>query len=164
MILHHYSKEPTLVPYDRSMPLSDIRYYGKPNGLWLTDETDRCSWVVWCHDNDFGDYKYEYTIEVDLDNILFIDDLEKFDAFQEKYGFYLELAGLTNRYIDWYKVQQELSGVIITPYQWSKRLGSDSFWYYLWDCASGCVWDSTKLTVLSVKEIQWPIIKNTPRR
>jgi hypothetical protein len=42
--------------------------------------------------------------------------------------------------IDWNKVAEEYQGIIIAPYRWEHRL--DMMWYYGWDCASGCIWDS----------------------
>jgi hypothetical protein len=42
--------------------------------------------------------------------------------------------------IDWGRVAEQYHGIVIAPYQWSLRL--DLMWYYGWDCASGCIWDT----------------------
>ncbi|QBI98814.1 hypothetical protein SEA_BOBBY_184 [Mycobacterium phage Bobby] len=42
-------------------------------------------------------------------------------------------------WIDWGKVAADYGGIIIAPYQWSRRM--DPHWYYTWDCASGCIWN-----------------------
>lgn len=54
-------------------------------------------------------------------------------------------------WIDWVKVKPLYDGIIITPYQWRCRLDPDIFWYYSWDCASGCIWNLE--TIETTKEI-----------
>jgi hypothetical protein len=45
--------------------------------------------------------------------------------------------------INWKEVQDKYDGIIITPYQWSCRLmNPTTSWYYGWDCASGCIWNT----------------------
>lgn len=39
-------------------------------------------------------------------------------------------------------------GIVITPYVWSMRLDRSAFWYYGWDCASGCIWNASAVAEL----------------
>jgi hypothetical protein len=41
--------------------------------------------------------------------------------------------------INWVKVAKSFSGIVISPYILGRRF--NLFWYYNWDCASGCVWN-----------------------
>ena len=44
--------------------------------------------------------------------------------------------------INWQPLTEQYAGIIISPYQWKRRLdGRASDWYYGWDCASACIWD-----------------------
>ena len=54
-------------------------------------------------------------------------------------------------FIDWPKVAERYDGIIIAPYQWSRRLDGP-MWYYGWDCASGCVWRAR--AVLELKSME----------
>ena len=45
--------------------------------------------------------------------------------------------------IDWERVKEQYSGIIITPYCFDLRL--DFIWYYGWDCESACIWDTSIL-------------------
>ena len=45
--------------------------------------------------------------------------------------------------IDWELIQKEgYGGIEICPYNWGWRSQN---WYYGWDVASGCVWDSSSI-------------------
>ncbi len=46
------------------------------------------------------------------------------------------------------QVAKLYQGIIIAPYCYSIRLDNDCFWYYPWDCASGCIWDATAIAAL----------------
>ena len=56
-----------------------------------------------------------------------------------------------DKMIDWPRVASDYAGIEICPYLSSKRMDEDSFWYYGWDVASGCVWDSKGITDLVEK-------------
>ena len=48
--------------------------------------------------------------------------------------------------IDWPWVSKSYKGIVIPNYIWSRRLEPGHMWYYVWDCASGCVWDTSAIT------------------
>jgi hypothetical protein len=65
--------------------------------------------------------------------------------------------GTEDRYGDWTirwpDVAARWQGILITPYQWDCRLDDEMFWYYGWDCASGCIWDAG--AVASIKQVDF---------
>jgi hypothetical protein len=134
-ILYHWSALPVerldSRPYKQGLGM-------KPNGLWFDCDED---WVRWCRAEEFGlpRLAFRHRVEVlDLTRILKLctaEDLAKFT---------LKFRQSDNPYIwsiDWPDIRDKFSGIIIAPYIWECRLDDRAFWYYSWDCASGCVWD-----------------------
>lgn len=116
----------------------------KPRGFWYSaaiSEED-VSWESWCRSERFREshLAFKYNIEIDDSKILklscgYYDILN----FTRKYEV-RDLGGWHDR-IDWPAVSKLYSGIEIAPYDWTSRLAHDTFWYYGWDCASGCIWD-----------------------
>lgn len=48
--------------------------------------------------------------------------------------------------VNWPLIATRWDGIIIAPYQWSCRYDDRTFWYYGWDCASGCIWNLHAIT------------------
>lgn len=146
MKLVHFAREPfagELEPREQR-----VEAYRKPNGLWLSDE-DEYGWSQWCTDEvDWPDrlaYGYAVTIG-DNAKVLHLATEESLDAFTEDYGDHEDRFGAYSgrRFVDhirWADVAKEWQGILITPYQSSRRLAPLTSWYYTWDCASGCIWD-----------------------
>jgi hypothetical protein len=138
--LIHWSTEPVTAldpawDYSGGRPRLD-----KPAGFWVSVEGDGDGWSDWCRSEGFGLDRLAYAHEVTLApaaRILRISTPGGIDALTAEYG--------TGRYagieIEWSRVAQEYQGVLIAPYQWSRRLADGCSWYYGWDCASGCIWD-----------------------
>ena len=77
--------------------------------------------------------------------VLFIrtcDELDQFEAeyggakYGAKYGAKIKFSRLGEP--DWGAVAARYDGIEIAPYVWERRL--EVWWYYGWDCASGCLW------------------------
>lgn len=119
---------------------------GKPMGIWWGINT---SWLEWILENAQWFRPYLYTVHPQKDKLLQISNLAEFDHFEQTFknfeGFYpLHRLGM----IDWDRVTQEYQGMEIDPYLHQRRL--ESFWYYGWDCASGCSWHpSTTVQLLA---------------
>jgi len=142
------------------------RGHPKPNGLWFdVDE----SWKRWCEAVQFRleDLRYRHTVSVlDTSRILFLrkakdiglftreyghnfsghirslQSSEEREAFAQQYGsdLFAEIVGQFSNYIMWEEVAEKYSGIIIHPYS---RAGSQTYlWYYGWNCAGGCIWDT----------------------
>jgi len=147
--------------------------FGKPAGFWVSDEARGVhGWRAWCRAEGFRSYAMRYEHEVELADdakILYLRTAEDIDKFAGKYGHHLmELLGRSSsmdediwggKYIDmidWHRVAKKYHGIIITPYQWSQRLGRH-MWYYGWDCASGCIWNRRAIkSITMVKEHRAP--------
>jgi len=162
--LTHYSAVPlgSLHPVEQ-LAEADM----KPQGLWVSD--DECaedSWPVWCIANDFNLEGLRYAYDVTLDptfHALVLGTPEAIDGFTKEYAVSFEdrfraeadLAGLrlphinSGMWIDWKRVAARYSGIICTPYIWSRRYGP--MWYYVWDCSSGCIWDVSKIASVTLR-------------
>lgn len=129
-----------LVP--RSVPQTHRRL-DKPEGLWVSvDGPD--DWPSWNEAEGFLDMSKAHPWRVELTinhGLLVIDRLRLLAEFTVKYG--LPEKGLPGNYaIDWKRVAKTYNGIIIAPYQWPARLDRNTQFYYGWDCASGCIWDT----------------------
>lgn len=152
MILAHYNDAPVR-KFDMSVHKgSPYRDGMKPNGLWVSVDDAEMNWQEWCVGENFRLDALRWRTPVTLKltaNILYIRSVEELDAFHAKHGYDI-LAGRPHKlpwprtprfdYLRWDQVIPNYDGIIITPYQWTRRLDGP-MWYYAWDCASGCIWN-----------------------
>ena len=129
-VLLHYSETPfTLEPRTYHQEV-----HFKPNGLWLSVGED---WKRWCESEDWGlgrlVTRYQVTL-TDNARILQLSTPEDIDAFTVQFMW-------EHMDIDWPEVAARYQGIIIAPYQYTRRLAPNTTWYYPWDCASACIWD-----------------------
>lgn len=155
MKLGHYSKNP--VDRLELKSQTNLRTAFKPRGLWFEVEGDQ-DWKEWATAEEFVDIsaQYHYRIIPSLGTkLLHIQSVAELDEFHEEFKSPERLyPGSPDEYIDWVKVSESWDGIIIAPYQWSRRLSSDpcSHWYYGWDCASGCLWNPKSTTAELIRE------------
>lgn len=146
--LIHYSK----TPLTALRPIApDARSNGKPVGLWVSVEGDE-DWKSWCEAESFHLEALAYPHEIALSpdaNILTLPTAFDIDLFTEQFSKPCEWSS-TRRDIDWLEVATLYQGIIIAPYQWSRRMAEHTFWYYGWDCASGCIWDVTAIESVAI--------------
>lgn len=153
---------------------------GKPRGFWVSDEASGAyGWRKWCQDNGFRSYAMRYEHEVVLApdaKILYIRTPEELNKFAKRYhlkeGILYEIGLKVHRdmkrrgtawdmppdikEINWHRVAKRYHGIVITPYIWQHRLGQH-FWYYGWDCASGCIWNAKAIeSITMVRERKVP--------
>lgn len=121
--------------------------FEKPKGCWITDDSNDC-WQTWCLSEQFNlsNLTHKHQIILDESNILIIRSIPELDAFNADY-LIDEMRGA----IDWKRVAQKYDGIIITPYQWKRRMQFN--WYYGWDCASGCIWKAKAILEIKLLEI-----------
>lgn len=169
MRLVHFSGEPVAAPRstDRAtQPDPNERdLHFKPRGLWVSDEdTDaEIGWLEWSKGESFRLDSFKHAYEVTLTDepgaILYLRSVGDIDQFTQTYGIIPEWRRKLDAvmplyddgrqrydYCDWPRVASLFKGIVITPYQWERRLHSEAAWYYTWDCASGCIWDATAIT------------------
>ena len=136
----------------------NLSSYKKPRGCWITDDSEYC-WRSWCIGENFSRESLTHKHEVVLDesNILILrsavalDDFTQEFAVEKYWGPDNDPRRLCDLCIDWREVAKRYTGLIITPYQQSRRLrlAGGYSWYYSWDCASGCIW-----TAAAIKDIR----------
>ena len=140
--------------------------YQKPHGFWITDDSDGC-WRSWCLAEGFRLDELTHKHEIDLDEtkVLVLRSRSEIEVFACKYralykwGPEEEPQKYTDVCIDWPRVAADYDGIIITPYQWSLRLAPDFNWYYVWDCASGCIWNPRAILDIRLVEIDMEVAK-----
>jgi hypothetical protein len=59
--------------------------------------------------------------------------------------------GTTKNYINWRRVARKYHGIVIAPYLRELRFDEAVWWYYGWDCASGCIWN--RKAIAGVEEL-----------
>lgn len=135
----HTSDEASIVVEDRLQQSYD---HYKPTGLWYGVGS---SWMEWCEGASYYIGKYVYKVNLSKDaRILYIKNEPQLECFMDKYGGLGAYKG-----INWDKVASKYHGVEISPYIYGCRLKHT--WYYGWDVASGCIWNSK--AVKSIKQV-----------
>lgn len=151
-------------------PISELRHTPnqipgpKPEGLWLSDESQIESWSNFCLTelNDPKRLTYCYQVVVDTSQILYLSSQEELLSFTNKFFVpdnFPQFGEKTYFYhLDWPQIAKLYNGILITPYICSTRLTPTTFWYYGWDVACGCIWniDSVvSLTMLQKKKFDY---------
>lgn len=120
--------------------------YDKPRGLWLSVDGED-DWSHWCESESFGIGSLRFRVGVDMARVLLLPSPIDLLDFTEKYGVDTGRS-YGRKAIDWGAVAKLHAGIVIAPYHWSRRLDERTNWYYGWDCASGCIWDSGAITFI----------------
>lgn len=151
--LVHYADVP--MTFDRSRVYEQHEPFGhlKPVGFWVSvpGEDD---WPSWCRQEEFclDGLTCAHRVRLRREaNILQIDTPQGIDTlhatyavetdFDRKMGYRWDYDRRQYWALDWRKVTADYDGLIIAPYQWTRRLNGPS-WYYGFDCASGCIWNT----------------------
>jgi len=146
---YHFAAEPIpiILPWARSAHRNN-----KPPGFWFTDDSED-SWDNWCRTEGFHEHKlaYRHRLTLDQPRILWVEGEASFDEFVNEYAFDPR-ADRWDLSINWYAVSRSYAGIGIFPYLWSRRLVYR--WYNTWDCASGCIWDTTAILSMEDAECQ----------
>lgn len=140
---YHYSSEPLVKLYNAEY--EQERHF-KPSGFWFSVEgiEGDTNWYDWCTGEDFAlnRLKYRTEIKINSDRVLVLTDAESILHFNTHFGERIvQSTKLTE--VDWKPLVFLYDGIIIAPYQWGLRFHPEVFWYYGWDCASGCVWNTS---------------------
>lgn len=123
----------------------------KPKGLWITpdDDSGEYTWANFCRDSDFRVQDLSVIHEVELSEksrILTIHSSDDLREFTLRYRSVQQFFDPVYVYsLDWRAVAREYSGILIPTHHWTARLEPDTVWYSSWDCASGCIWDSSAI-------------------
>lgn len=118
----------------------------KPNGIWYQIDGSWESWVSiempdWLVENN-----NKYELDIDMSNVLVLDTLDKMYSFNTKYKV-LDGERLLFESIDWNRLSLDYDGIEIPFYMYSLRMNADFHWYYSWDVASGCIWNTSIIKI-----------------
>lgn len=148
--LVHYTKEPFGFPgrfRDRGAMLPQP----KPTGLWISVDGYGEGWADWCrlerYRLDDLALAYEATLAADA-SILRLSTPDQLDEFTLQYQ--VEDALMRGFEIRWDAVADLYDGIIIAPYVYERRLTRHTYWYYGWDCASGCIWNRRGIAAMTL--------------
>lgn len=144
----------------------------KPEGFWVSDENADMGWKEWCVGQGFRTNRltcvHDVTLAADA-RIVYLRNEQDILGFTEAFavkdhlnnmlakggyrppdhGDYYDGNGM---FMDWPKVAQLYQGIVITPYIWRCRMAMNTFWYYPWDCASGCIWDVSAIQDITLRK------------
>jgi hypothetical protein len=163
MKYHHWASEPVRL---RKMKYTQSGH-PKPNGLWFDVNEE---WKQWCEGVDFrlDTLRYRHTVTIlDRSRMLFLRGDKDIDEFTHQYcrslfgdiqllqsseeadkfardyrsDLFAEIKQQFSNYIAWGEVAEKHSGIIVAPY--SRAKSETYLWYYGWNCASGCIWDTS---------------------
>ena len=152
MQLVHYSHEPVLAVH--SVKQSDeTETYGKPKGFWISVDGNGDGWRDWCEGEEFRLKSLTHVHDITLAdnaNILSLNGPYGIDNFTRQFGV-SDPYGFKK--IRWRDVAAQWQGIIIAPYVGSRRLCGGAYWYYSWDCASGCIWDADAIASITLREV-----------
>lgn len=108
----------------------------KPHGcLWLSYQNDWLDYVKYEVPDLFMSYRYQYNVNVDMDQLIVLDSWADVKAFHKRYHKVL--------YIDWDKVRSdtEKSGVLVNaPFPRFDKCNENIIWPYTFDVCSVAVW------------------------
>ena len=148
--LSHYSDAPFELDCTRTYEQREpVSAHEKPRGFWVSVDGEH-GWPEWCRDENFGLDRLASRLPLTLAptaNVLLIETEQALIEFTHRYGVPARYSGGAPA-IDWVRLAGEYDGIIVSPYQWECRYGEHTFWYYGWDCASGCIWNLDALEVL----------------
>jgi hypothetical protein len=171
--LIHYSDKPLECP--RGTP--DPGNKGRPNGLWVSVGD---AWLIDQYERwrenpcGFGSAHYPHQFKhaneiilADTGNILVISDETDFRSFNDRYSEHRPTPTEQQaRGIPWSSVRKRYQGIIIAPHLevmaqratadgWSLPV-AESYWYYTWIVASGCLWDVSVIEDIETSSIVLP--------
>lgn len=132
----------------------------KPSGLWYGIGPN---WIQYCEEHvpSRSDiYTSAYILDIDMSKVLHLSTYNDLSKFSKTYGTN-DRSGRVLTTIDWVKVSTQFSGIEISPYIYKARLDIEIPWYYVWDIASGCIWN--KDVIKNFKEIEYNKFRDTKR-
>lgn len=141
MKLRHYTARPMAAFHRDLVYLQTVAE--KPHGFWVSVPGEN-DWVAFNEaENWWKPITYEYRIVLcDGAQVRRVEGIEQFHEFHREYAPnpLWRTWRVDDPYcIDWRRVASDHDGVVIAPYLWKRRM--NAHWYYLWDRASGCIWN-----------------------
>lgn len=126
----------------------------KPRGTWYARGEDWANWMRSESPDWFESYNHAYWLDLNYSKILRINTKEKFLDFEKTY-LEQDNSYYSRPMINWARVTKDYHGIEIIPYFWQFR---NKDWYYPWDIASGCIWNSDAIK----QYVEIPLSENSP--
>ncbi len=146
----HLSKKPINSIHDEK-PCKSNNSALKPKGLWFSKNNE---WEEFCIGAGWTN-NYEYELEIDFDNFLIIDTIEKLEQLIEKY------YNPKTTCIKWNLIVKKYNGIYfnnyhsILNYVRSKSIFDLKYiWFYSVDVNSGCIFKASSTNIKSCKKIE----------
>jgi hypothetical protein len=140
----HITHSPKLSKSMKYKPQS-IRF--KPHGFWYAVGFGWLDFATYDMQGFYDDKKlHAFSINTDRLNILKINNISELFEFDNNFKHGPDLLSSIN----WVKVAEQYDGIEIPVYLREARY--DYTWYYGWDVASGCVWNTEKLSIKKVRK------------
>jgi len=135
----------------------------KPEGVWYGCGDVWLKWMAQEMPEWLGRVNYVYELKIDYEFVLTITNAKEFKDFEWEYWGsppWKKRVGWSDsgppdgqyEAIDWDLLTRQDDGIEICPYLNEFRM-STSNWYYPWDVASGCLWNSEAL--VSEPKLLW---------
>lgn len=164
--LKHYPRpnvdDPGPFTLDRHRLYDQTLRYDKPTGLWVSVKGDD-DWQHWTQDNEFAEDTTipanEHTVTLTGNaQILTLGSMAEVFKFSDQFSLDTSWRRDHGRgyRIDWPLIAAQWDGIIIAPYQWECRYADRMFWYYGWDCASGCIWNLNAIAAVTAPSVEVP--------
>lgn len=153
LALAHYSGSP--IDGQLRMPDASSTGFNKPRAVWVSVDGDD-DWPAWCISEEWGveSLAYRYVVKINpAARMVHLQSDAEVRAFDATFGL---PGNHRSERIDWGEVQKGYDGIIIAPYQWQSR--NALLWYYAWDCASGCIWNTDVIESVTLDE-SWVVPK-----
>lgn len=171
--IHYSSSSDEIVMETRYQQMAagknDISFF-KPRGLWITPEYAAQNWFDWCMGEDFRKAELNFIHDVKIKpnaNLLRLENVPDLDQFTKQYGYSLMAEHYTTELtkhsdymrsrrdaIRWDTVAEKYDGILIPNYIWERRLYHGTEWYYAWDCACGCIWNSSAVESIKARSLE----------
>ena len=122
----------------------------KPRGVWYEVNNDWKDWCVhemprWIRER----FNHEHHLEIDMTNVLVLRSKEDMYKFTKRFmGPRPYDVWRESNYIDWEPVAEYYDGIEIPEYLMECRMDENTNWYYSWDVASGCIWNTEIIKVV----------------
>jgi hypothetical protein len=145
--LYHFGTK--VITHVRSRHQIDVPFF-KPAGLWVSVED------AWPRLVRASSYLEDFSlvrsteISVDASRLIWLRTIEEIAAFERSFRTEWTKGALSYTSIGWDKVAAVTDGVIVTDLDFDKLYRTrDLHWVISWECASGCIWNSSAITCLT---------------
>ncbi len=119
----------------------------KPNGLWFGKNDEWDNFIKYT-DSELFKYSYKYELEINFNNFLIINNIDKLDDLIKKYWKSSQYS------INWKRISEEYDGIYFDNYwniyecvKWN--CNRQIIWFTSLDASSGCIFKASCVKLIS---------------